>query len=374
MGFKIKLILWIVAIELLLFFAVGSVFVSNLGSGGWEASLPLFYELGIVMLVGGGLIAVVIAALTAREIGKKTGAMQEGWTRSLKIFHSIPVGVVIIDPENHRIVDANKAALKAFKASKRRVIGHICHKYLCPAEEGYCPVTDLKGQMDSSERILVTAKGKTVPIYKMAVPISLKGRKHLLEIFFDISERKERERSIRDAFAHQENLANYDLLTGLLNRRAINKHAEAELSRAERGGLVSLAFLDIDHFKKINDTYGHLFGDEVLKLVSKLIMDNVRPYDWVGRWGGEEFLLVLPNTSIKEAKVVAERLRAAVRASRLPLPQRGELRFSVSLGISGSSKSEGRFAAVETLINQADNALYRAKDEGRNRVCLYGPA
>lgn len=371
MGFTGKLVITIIALEFVLLFAMGVVFASNVDFGAWEASAPLFIQAGIVMIILGALIAVVLATMTTREIGRKTGAMEEGWSRSLRIFHSIPAGVVIIDPQNHKIVDANKAALKAFGKSRWRVIGKVCHKFLCPAEEGFCPITDLGQDIDSSERLLVKNWGKTVPVLKTVVPIMLDGKQRLLEIFFDISDRKDLERRLRDAYAQQENLANYDLLTGVLNRRAVSKHAEAELNRAERGGALSLVMLDIDHFKKINDTHGHPAGDEVLKTIARTISNSVRPYDWVGRWGGEEFLVVLPNTSIVEAGDVAERLRKAVGSSKVRLADGRELGFAASFGITSTSLAQGKYPKLEELVKQADDALYRAKDEGRNRVCIH---
>jgi diguanylate cyclase (GGDEF)-like protein len=167
-------------------------------------------------------------------------------------------------------------------------------------------------------------------------------------------------------------LATYDSLTSLLNRWAIEEHAEAELSRVRRdSGSVSVLLLDIDHFKAVNDEHGHLAGDQALRLVADLLVQNTRPYDWVGRWGGEEFLVVLPETDLLEASTVAERVRAGVATSRLALSTGKFLQLQVSVGVTSTSVASDMLPPLKVLLQQADEALYYAKREGRNRVCMF---
>lgn len=164
-----------------------------------------------------------------------------------------------------------------------------------------------------------------------------------------------------------EYLAMHDELTHLLNRRALHDQAEAELSRATRdASSFSLILLDIDHFKSVNDRFGHAAGDAALRLVANTLTQQVRAYDAVGRWGGEEFLVLLPNTALVEARTAAERIREAIEAARLPLVSGGEVQLTASLGVVTRVGS----ASVQDLTHQADTALYRAKQAGRNRVCL----
>ncbi len=178
------------------------------------------------------------------------------------------------------------------------------------------------------------------------------------------------EANLREARDHERMLARHDSLTGLLNRRAIYEHAETELARAVGDSLpLSLILLDIDFFKEVNDQYGHLIGDQMLYLVAATIAHNRRPTDWAGRWGGEEFLLVLPNTTIAEAASVAERLRSSIASARLPLSDGRWLYRTTSLGVAGSPANV--FLPLDILLQQADKALYRAKEEGRNRCCQY---
>ncbi|MDW8326206.1 MAG: diguanylate cyclase [Anaerolineales bacterium] len=180
------------------------------------------------------------------------------------------------------------------------------------------------------------------------------------------------EANLNQALARMEELATHDPVTGLLNRRALYTHAEAELNRAQRNRKpLSLVMLDIDHFKQVNDQHGHLLGDKALHAVATTLAQNKRPYDWAGRWGGEEFLLVLPATDSQEAALVAERLRVGIQEMRVPLPDGGAISVQASLGVS--TFEPGSAHTLDLLVHQADEALMRAKREGRNCVCVFDP-
>jgi two-component system chemotaxis response regulator CheY len=173
-------------------------------------------------------------------------------------------------------------------------------------------------------------------------------------------------REARDGFAYQ---ASHDPLTGLLNRMAIMGHVRAELARADRASYsLSLALLDLDHFKQVNDAHGHLVGDQALCHIAQRILAVVRPYDWVGRWGGEEFLVVLANSQREEAAAVAERIRVAVMSAPLMLPADVVLPLTVSIGVACNGPAAGLDTDAVRLFQQADAALYAAKRAGRNRL------
>lgn len=177
------------------------------------------------------------------------------------------------------------------------------------------------------------------------------------------------EAQLRESLDQLHIMATFDSLTGLLNRRAVYERAQSELDRAQREGrMLSLVMLDIDHFKQVNDTHGHLIGDQALRLVAGTITRSKRSYDWAGRWGGEEFLLVLPETSLAEAELIAERMRQGVAELRFPLSDGTFLELHVSMGVS-SMDGNDPMLTLGMLLQSADDALYRAKDDGRNRVC-----
>lgn len=161
-------------------------------------------------------------------------------------------------------------------------------------------------------------------------------------------------------------LSDTDPLTRLYNRRFLMETLEREMHRAQRKmACLSLVMLDIDHFKRINDTYGHHNGDQVLVTTAELIQSGLRCYDVVARYGGEEFVLVLPETPDAGALLVAERLRESVQALRFPPPMES-LVVTVSLGVA--TFPSALVDSVDSLLRQADDALYRAKHNGRNRV------
>lgn len=159
-------------------------------------------------------------------------------------------------------------------------------------------------------------------------------------------------------------LATIDPLTGVFNRRTFIELAERELARSRRDSTsLSLMILDLDHFKQVNDTYGHLAGDNVLVAFTALIKERARRGDLVVRYGGEEFCVLLPATSLPAAVALAERIRGATRATSFTTPP---TRITVSVGVTAYAGGAG--VTLETLLARADEALYRAKHEGRNRV------
>lgn len=161
-------------------------------------------------------------------------------------------------------------------------------------------------------------------------------------------------------------LSKTDYLTGLLNRRYLMESLENELRRsARKGGDLALILMDIDHFKLVNDSYGHLQGDVVLQKVALQIQKELRSYDIAARYGGEEFVAVLPDATLEESIIVAERVRDSVEALRFN-GELASLRITISLGIAGFRLPE--CASVDGFIKMADDALYRAKANGRNRV------
>ena len=164
---------------------------------------------------------------------------------------------------------------------------------------------------------------------------------------------------------HLKKQANTDELTGLKNRRVIMKRLEEERQRASRlTEPFCIMIIDLDNFKRINDSYGHPFGDMVLKRVAHLVGESLRRYDIVGRIGGEEFLVISPGTGLNEAVALAERIRCTIMDDTI---SEGELQVSVTLSV-GLTIQAFNDQSIETMLKRADAALYEAKKQGRNRV------
>lgn len=173
-------------------------------------------------------------------------------------------------------------------------------------------------------------------------------------------------------FSSIQNIAIYDTLTNLYNRRYFEERLEVETQKAFYGGLpLSLIMVDIDHFKRVNDTFGHTEGDKVLYEIALLLKGSVRKKDTVARYGGEEFILILPEAGLGEASMIAERIRRSVENTPFEIGQ-AQVNLTVSLGIS--SYPGHRAKTKEDLIKMADSALYDAKRKGRNQVCIYEKA
>lgn len=193
------------------------------------------------------------------------------------------------------------------------------------------------------------------PFDQHELQVRLRAGKRIIDLQTDLLQARE---ELRER-------ANKDLLTMLPNRPAISAALEQEISRCHRDHrTVGIILLDIDHFKKINDTYGHFAGDAVLRETAARLRGNMRPYDQVGRYGGEEFLVVLPNCDLEQAKNQAERMRQKLQMSAM-LVDGAELVVSASFGVTVSVASE---RDPNLFVRVADEALYRAKAGGRNCV------
>ncbi|WP_323813785.1 diguanylate cyclase [Cellvibrio sp. NN19] len=213
------------------------------------------------------------------------------------------------------------------------------------------PITYLSSEQDIEKRAL--AMGRAGDDF-LSKPLSDR------ELITAVSVRAARSRQLSDALDR-------DSLTGLLKHSRIKELVDAELSRAARTGEnLSVVMLDLDHFKQVNDTYGHPAGDKVIKAVAHLLRQRLRKTDAVGRYGGEEFVAVLPRCSSEEAQALMEDVRQRLRDITFNVDQRT---FNVTLSAGIAAYRPG-IERAEQLLQEADISLYRAKSEGRNRICL----
>jgi diguanylate cyclase (GGDEF)-like protein/PAS domain S-box-containing protein len=218
------------------------------------------------------------------------------------------------------------------------------------------------------EMQLLHRSGEIIPIEMKAVDLGVLDGCHYLAAFMtDLRLRKKLEAQNNVLLSQLQRLALTDVLTELPNRRALDAEAKRIFALSIREEFdISIGVVDIDHFKKINDTYGHPAGDQVLQKVAALLQKELRAGDFIGRTGGEEFGLLFPSANLNDAISIAERLRMAVESARLEVD--GQMISStVSIGVAQAEKNED----FRQAMNRADKALYQAKNNGRNRVeCL----
>ncbi len=200
-------------------------------------------------------------------------------------------------------------------------------------------------------------------LFRVSLPEESRGNlSRAIVTLQDITELKKMERHLRT-------LAQLDSLTKLYNHRTILNRLEAELIRAKRyGSSLSCLMIDVDHFKIINDEYGHQKGDQVIRRVANTLRQSVRQVDVIGRYGGDEFLVILPETKAQNAKVAATRIQAVFELKKFQVRSDQSILIALSIGISGYPDKQVK--EVKDLIAKADKAMYAAKKMGSNRIVI----
>ena len=322
------------------------------------------FELGAVDFISRPLqmpevLARVRNHLTLRSLQRDA---DEEKSRLKRILAALPLPYLISRVKDGKILEMNAKACSALDVSYDDLDNYKSTDFYAQPEvrPKLIELVNRNGLISNEEILMVTRSGREFTTLFSATPLHLMGEDVFFVTFSDISERKEMELALEKA-------ATTDYLTGTLNRRAFTERASAERYRANRNQKpVSLLMLDIDHFKKINDTYGHDVGDDALKELVRVISASLREYDAFGRLGGEEFALLLPETDLNGAKILAERVRIAVQDNEMVLEDGRGLTMTVSGGLS--AWEEG--VLFDDVLKKADMALYDAKNSGRNRIAL----
>ena len=289
------------------------------------------------------------------------------------IFESLQDGVYFAD-RDRRITYWNKAAERITGYSEKEVVGSRCmDNLLIHIDErgttlcqGLCPLAAAMedGNARQAEVYLHHKRGHRVPVSVRTTPLRDEAGNVIggAELFSDISSKK----ALQDKIRELEKLALIDGLTGLSNRKHIEGELTARFQEKERYGLdFGVLFMDIDHFKNINDTFGHGGGDTVLKTVSDTFQASTRSYDLVGRWGGEEFVGIIRNVDHQLLGKVGERFRMLVEKTRI---EYSRTPFSVTISV-GATLAIPKDTPI-SIIERADEYLYESKKNGRNRLTL----
>ncbi len=281
------------------------------------------------------------------------------------ILEQSPIGVSVSRRDDGRIVFVNTRFSELIGLSRDRLIGSRARDYYLDDHQRERVLERLRGGGAVVNMEVQFKKADGSPFWTLFTvnQAVIQGVPVNLAWIYDYTERRNMEEALRD-------MASRDPLTGIYNRRSFMELARQQLARAHRFHEPLAVFvLDVDHFKRINDTYGHATGDDALRMVAGGCQAILREYDILGRLGGEEFVVVLPGATADETRVVAERVRRNLARMAIPAPD-APFHLTSSIGIAGL---EGATDTLEKAIHRADLALYSAKREGRNRVVVYEP-
>ncbi len=295
--------------------------------------------------------------------------LSEQQTRLFRVLiDGAPDGIMVVDPATLRILDVNQSACVK--------LGYTHEEFLArrvPDIDMIDPES-LKGVLEQLHRDgKVTFEshqrckdGTTFPV-EVTVKVLMMDRLYSMSVARDITERKHAEAEVHKLQEQLREQAVRDPLTGLYNRRYLDEALGREMLRAARyGHPIGIVMCDIDHFKAVNDKYGHAVGDEVLRVSAELLGANARGSDIVCRFGGEEFLLLLPDAALDVTHKRAERLRAELAAKRITLGS-AVVQVTASFGVAALPEHG---TTSDQLILAADKAMYKAKEAGRDRVVV----
>ena len=307
-----------------------------------------------------------------------------------EVLYRISIPTFVIDGK-HKVVHWNRAMQnlsgvaaddivgtnqhwKAFYASRRAtmadfVVGNMHEEVIATFFEGKYRRALFDETAYEMEDYFpsVGGKGRWLLCTATAIPDANGRIIGAVESVQDISERKRVEESLKESELKYREMSITDSLTKLFNSRHFFRQLKAEIERSERyGRALSVMLLDIDDFKKYNDTYGHLEGDNALMVIAEVIRKNLRGSDNGFRFGGEEFTIILPETDVDEASEVAERLRKGITNAWMSPLSKLKCCVTASIGVSKHAPGE----LLSSLIGRADKAMYSAKEKGKNRVCV----
>jgi len=290
-----------------------------------------------------------------------------------KIINSLHDGLYLVD-QDRKITYWNKAAENISGFAADDVVGRSCAENILTHvdDEGNhlcisgCPLAQtMKDKKPHEDEVYMHHKdGHRIPVSVRVSPLT-DARGDIMggiELFTDISNQRANQLRIKEL----EKMALLDNLTQLANRNYIEREIQSRFEEKKRFNMAfGILFMDIDYFKKFNDTYGHNMGDRVLKYVADTFVHNARPFDLFGRWGGEEFVGIIRNTSHRELEHIGNRLRLLVENSYIS-HENEKLRVTISIGATLVTNDD----TIESIFKRADKLLYQSKTAGRNCVTM----
>lgn len=324
---------------------------------------------GVPVIVNGAQIGVLGLYHDVSARTKAEAALRESEEKYRNIFESVIDFLYSIDLQGN-IIDANPAFekvtgydLDSLLTMKIEDLMPTAHKRFFPY---YISKVANKGRSNGILHIQSKTGEEKIVEYKNFLIVGPDGPTGVRGSAREITKRVELENQLKQSLDELDALARTDALTGLFNRRGIYEHLESELRRTERQRIpFSIVLIDLDKLKHINDNYGHGMGDEALLAVSQAILKSIRSYDRVGRHGGDEFLLVLPSSTLSQAEMICQRIATAVAETKAS--QEG-ISFSISIGVACFFEDEEVNESLDEVIGRADDALYLAKESGGNQV------
>jgi diguanylate cyclase (GGDEF)-like protein/PAS domain S-box-containing protein len=277
------------------------------------------------------------------------------------IFDAVGDGIFVCDAATGRLTQTNHACCAMFGAAKDELVGHSIGS-LSAGTSAYTQRNAMnwlqKAQLSGPQLFEWRCKAKGGRLFWGEISLrctTLEGRPVGLAVIRDITNRKQQEEQLTRE-------AHLDALTALPNRRDFDEMLQREILRSERyRGPLCVAMGDIDHFKIVNDSLGHHVGDAVLKSLAEFMRRRLRRSDYVARWGGEEFAILLPETTLEVAEIVLDRLRASI--ARHVIPELGRP-VTLSFGITVYRRAD----SADELVERVDQALYQSKQSGRNQI------
>lgn len=273
------------------------------------------------------------------------------------VIQSMVDALIVVNPDG-KIKTVNPAAVRLLGYSKSELVGKPIESIFSEGSEAGSTIDELikSGFVDNVDKTYLTKDVKEIPVLFSSSVMRDDGNhvQGVVCVALDITERKEQQEKIRK-------LAETDFLTEIYNRRMFCHFLEVEVKKAERYSKeFPLIMFDIDHFKKVNDTYGHDVGDDVLTTTVDVIKRSIRKADIFARYGGEEFIIIQPNTVIEGAKVSAEKIRTVIEQNNFDKVKK----ITISVGVTMFKEND----TTDSITKRVDDALYRAKNNGRNRV------